>query len=112
MGQWTIEFYQDVRGRRPVTEFIKSQPSGRQAVLVRVINLLEQYGPSLSGPHTRHVDDKVWELRAGAGRVFYFAHTGRRLILLHAYIKKSQRAPRREIETALRRLADVLEREQ
>jgi phage-related protein len=54
----------------------------------------------------------LWELRAGAGRIFYVAYTGRRFILLHAYYKKSQKAPPQEIETAQRRLADFLEREQ
>ena len=78
---------------------------------MRVTNLLEQYGLALRAPHTRRISDKLWELRAGAGRVFYFAHTGQRFILLHAYTKKSQKAPTREIETAFRRLADVLERE-
>jgi phage-related protein len=49
------------------------------------------------------------ELRAGAGRVFYFACSGHKLVLLHGYVKKSRRAPKREIEMALRRMAEVLE---
>jgi hypothetical protein len=66
---------------------------------------------ALGDPHARPISDKLWELRAGAGRIFYVALTGRRFTLLHAYIKKSRKAPEREIETARRRLADLLERE-
>ena len=66
----------------------------------------------LRSPYVEHVEGPIWELRAEfGGRVFYFAHSGRRFVLLHGYRKKSQKAPRREIETALRRWEDVLRRE-
>ena len=53
----------------------------------------------------------LWELRAGAGRLFYAAHAGQRFIVLHGHRKKGRKAPRNEIETALRRWSDFLERE-
>jgi phage-related protein len=45
-------------------------------------------------------------------RVFYFALSGRRILLLHAFLKKSQQTPRRELEIAARRLAEVVESKQ
>jgi phage-related protein len=108
---WTVIFYKDGRGRDPVKEFILALAEDEQAALVGVIDLLQELGVSLRFPHSRPVDQGLWELRGGAGRIFYFAHTGRRFVLLHAYRKHSQKAPRREIETALRRWADYLERE-
>jgi hypothetical protein len=51
------------------------------------------------------------ELRASASRFFYFAFTGRRFVILHGYRKKSQKAPRREIEAALRRMDGYVERQ-
>lgn len=112
MAEWSVEFYQDARGNRPVADFLKEQQPDTRAALLRTIDLLQRYGVNLGAPHTRPISDKLWELRAGAGRIFYVAHTGRRFILLHAYYKKAQKAPAREIETAKRRLADFLEREQ
>jgi phage-related protein len=61
-------------------------------------------------PYASHIEGPLWELRAGAGRLFCFMDTGERFILLHAYRKKSQKAPRREIDTALRRMREFQER--
>ncbi len=63
-------------------------------------------------PHARPIDAGLWELRAGAARLFYFAYINRRFIMLHGYRKQSQKAPRQEIETARRRWAAFLEGEQ
>jgi phage-related protein len=76
-----------------------------------VLDLLQEFGPLLGMPHARPVGD-LWELRAGPGRLFYFAYMGRRFIILHGYRKQGPKAPKREIETAMRRWADFLEREQ
>jgi phage-related protein len=67
----------------------------------------------LQMPHARPVAGQrgLWELRAGAIRLFYFAHTGQRFIVLHGFRKKSRKTPRREIVTAERRRSEFLERE-
>lgn len=78
------------------------------------------FASSISGDQWRpflHVDDtaegKLWELRIRAGRkayrVIYFAFTGQRFILLHAFLKKTRKTPRKQIAIAQRRLADFLE---
>jgi phage-related protein len=107
---WKVEFYLDARGKNPVLEFINSLAPKERAVVLRVIDLLEEYGTALRMPHARPVGD-LWELRAGAGRIFYVAIHKRRLLLLHGYRKQSQKAPQQEIEMARRRLYDFLERE-
>ncbi len=107
---WRVEFYVDARNRAPALEFIKSMSKQEQAELLRVLELLAEFGVKIGMPHARPIEG-MWELRAGAGRLFYVAHTGRRFIVLHGYRKRSQAAPRREIETALRRWADFLEKE-
>lgn len=108
---WTVEFYVDARGRMPVLEFIESLQQREVSAVLRAIDLLEEFGPMLTMPHARPIEGGLWELRAGASRVFYFAHVKRRLVLLHAYRKKGQKTPRHEIETAWRRWADLKERE-
>jgi phage-related protein len=107
---WQIEFYTDARGYSPALDFLQSLPKREQAELLRVIDLLQEFGVQLGMPHARPIAG-LWELRGGAGRLFYVAHTGRRFIILHGYRKQSQAAPRREIETAQRRWTDFLERE-
>jgi phage-related protein len=80
-----------------------------RAAVARVIALLEEHGTALGAPAAKHLQGRLWELRARgrvAHRVLYFAITGRRLVLLHAFAKKTQTTPRREMETALRRLND------
>jgi phage-related protein len=109
--RWTVEFYTDVRGRRPAWEFVQALPAKEYAAMLRALDLLQEFGVCLKMPHVAPVEKGLWELRAEAGRLFYFAHTGRRFIILHGYRKKSQKAPRREIEMALRRWDDLLRRE-
>ncbi len=58
--------------------------------------------------HLRPIEGKLWELKVSAQRVFYVVVTGPEVVFLHAYRKQSQAAPRREIETALRRMREVL----
>ena len=110
-ASWKVEFYRDARGHSPAWEFLQQLPGVERAKLLAVIDLLQEFGVSLRFPHTRLIEKGLWELRAGPGRLFYVALVGRRLVILHGYRKKSQKAPRREIEAALRRWADLLERE-
>ena len=109
-AKWAIEFYEDARGDVPARDFLRSLPSGEHAAALRVFRLLREFGTALGMPHARPISG-LWELRAGPGRFFYFAHTGRRFIILHGYRKQTQKAPAREIETAKRRLQDFQERE-
>jgi phage-related protein len=64
-------------------------------------------------PYARHLTGKLWELRVPSGgqayRVLYFAYAEHRFVLLHAFSKKTQKTPRREIDVALRRMTEFLE---
>jgi len=105
--EWEIEFYTDVRGQSPATEFINGLPEQEQVAVGRALLLLQEFGVHLGAPHVRSMTGhrKLWELRAGAIRLFYFAHTGRRFIILHAFRKKSGKTPKQEIAIAERRMA-------
>ena len=107
---WPIEFYADARGQAPAYEFIESLAPGEHAAALRVLDLLARYGPRLGMPHACHVEGALWELRAGPGRLFYFLCLGERFIILHGYRKRTPKMPKREIETALRRMNEVLGR--
>jgi phage-related protein len=62
----------------------------------------------LAAAVTRHIRGKLWELKASANRIFYVLVTGPEVVLLHAYKKQRQKAPVKEIETAERRMEEVL----
>ena len=108
---WVVDFYLDARGRNPVLDFVDGLAKQEQAKIFRVLKLLQEYGPLQGGIDARPIAG-MWELRISAERIFYFAYTGQRVILLHGYHKQSQKAPKREIETARRRMAEFMERGQ
>jgi len=111
-SNWAIEFYTDARGKSAVVEFINGLPVRERAKVRNVLRLLREFGVLLQMPHARPVSGYrgLWELRAGPIRLFYFAHTGQRFIVLHAFRKKSRKTPTREIATAERRMTKFLER--
>jgi phage-related protein len=108
---WIIEFYNDRRGRSPAREFLASLTKQEQAEALRVFSLLREYGTQLGMPHARPIAG-LWELRPGPNRFFYVARSGRRFVVLHGYRKQSRAAPQSEIETARRRWADLVAREE
>ena len=115
--QWQVVFYETRSGRQPVREFLDALPIPDRAAVLRNLSLLQEFGLNAGAPLVRAVRGrhKLWELRIkatrGAIRVFYFAHTGRRFVVLHGFVKKSQKTPAKELDIAERRMIDVLERE-
>ncbi|WP_295885536.1 type II toxin-antitoxin system RelE/ParE family toxin [uncultured Thiohalocapsa sp.] len=91
-----------------------AMPPDIRARFLHVAELLEAFGPRQVGmPHVRHLEGKLWEMRLtgrdGIARAVYVARTGQRLTVLHVFIKKTQKTPRKALETArnrLRRLTD------
>jgi phage-related protein len=91
-----------------------AMPPDIRARFLRVAELLQTFGPRQVGmPHVRHLEGKLWEMRLtgrdGIARAVYVARTGQRLTVLHVFTKKTQKTPRKALETAhnrLRRLTD------
>ncbi len=110
--QWTIDYYKDTKGNEPVKEFLNSLPSPAKAKAMRLIEFLAERGVLLKEPYTKHIRDKIRELRLkdkqGAIRILYFTYTGKRFILLHGFIKKTDKTPAREIEIAEKRMNDYI----
>ena len=83
-----------------------------RARLLRIVELIEQVGlEQVHEPYIQHPEDKLWEMRAkapdGIARAIYVTATGRRLVILHAFVKKSQKTPKQAIETARQRANEV-----
>lgn len=66
---------------------------------------VSQHGPMAGAANARQICGKLWEFRQGQHRLFYTITSDYVLVLLHAFKKQKQRAPKREINLALRRLA-------
>lgn len=90
---------------------IESWPVDVLADYAHLIELLAQHGPSLRLPHSRAFGDGLFELRprgrSGIGRAFYCFLLGKRVVVVHAFIKKTQETPDRELKLARKRVKDL-----
>jgi phage-related protein len=90
---------------------IESWPVDVLADYARLVELLLEYGPGLRLPHSRALGDGLFELRphgrSGIGRAFYCFIVGRRITVLHAFIKKTQQTPDRDLKLARKRLKEL-----
>ena len=90
---------------------IESWPVDVVADYARLVELLIDHGPSLRLPHSRAFGDGLFELRpkgrSGIGRSFYCFMLGKQVIILHAFIKKSQQTPDKELKLARKRLKEL-----
>ena len=91
---------------------IESWPVDVLADYARLVELLAEHGPSLRLPHSRAFGDGLFELRprgrSGIGRALYCFMLARRVVVLHAFIKKTQETPDRELKLARKRLKELL----
>ena len=76
--------------------------------------MLEDYGPGLKQPYSKHLEDGIFELRvkfsSDITRTLYFFAKGKRIILTNGFVKKTQKTPKKEIDLAKKRKVDYLER--
>ena len=98
----------DTAGNEPVKDFILEQPHGAKAEIIHVFKLLREFNIQLGMPYVRKIDRSgLRELRikhsSDLYRIFYFAYTGQKFVLLHAILKRSDRTPEGDIELAIKR---------
>jgi len=104
---WTVEFLDE-----DVLTALSVLPADIRAGFERIVHLIEAHGlERMREPYVKHLEGPVWEMRMrgkdGIARAAYVTATGRRVIVVHVFPKKTQKTPRREIETALRRAKEV-----
>ena len=106
---WRVEYYVNRRGESPVKEFLSEQRPRVKAKVLDAIDILIQSGPFLKPPYMKKLDKDLYELRIKsvvAVRVFYSPITGV-YYLLHAFVKKTQKTPDREMKIALDRIKEL-----
>jgi phage-related protein len=112
-----IHFYRDRNGNEPVAEYIaelaqkKDKDSRIKLNKIRdYIKVLSEYGTQAGEPYIKHLDGEIWELRPLRDRILFIGWANGGYVLLHQFMKKTQKTPAREIEKAKRELADLIER--
>jgi phage-related protein len=99
----------------PVVDELDGLPVQASAHAYQLLEEIEEKGFDATRVVFRHLQAKLWEIKmnlpgTGGYRIFYFSVQGDTLLLLHAYAKKSQKAPKHHIETALERMGDAIRR--
>jgi phage-related protein len=87
-------------------------PADMRARLVRISELIGSVGlPNVKEPHVRHVGGQLWEIRlkgkAGIARAVYVTARAQRVVILRAFIKKTEKTPTGEIDLALQRAKEL-----
>jgi phage-related protein len=106
--EWHVEVLNET-----VQEELDALPHDIRARLIRLSRHISQVGlETLSEPHVKHLEGKLWEMRLmgrdGIARALYVTALGRRVIIVRAFVKKTQRTPRAEIDLALKRAKEVV----
>jgi len=90
---------------------IESWPAGILADYARLVELLMEHGPALKMPHSKSLGQSLFELRPhgeeGIGRALYCFLAGRKVTVVHAFIKKTQETPQRELKIARKRVKEL-----
>jgi phage-related protein len=116
---YEVEFYRDKSDKSEIVEYLdnlkekgktsKNERVNRDKILAYII-ALKEYGTRMGQPAVKHIDGSLWELRPLANRILFFYWKDNKFVLLHHFVKKSQKAPVREIEQARAKMKDFIER--
>ena len=104
---WTVEPLNET-----VANELRALPDDMRSRLERIVLMIRELGlERMREPYVKHLQGKLWEMRMtgrdGIARAVYVTATGRRAIIVRAFVKKTQKTPRSEIELALRRAEEV-----
>ena len=103
---WEIDFYDD-----SVSSDVLSLPPKIQAKMLRLFDLVEEHGPQLGEPHSKPLNDGLFELRVKAQEgiarsIFCYASKGK-ISILYVFIKKTQKTPKKYLDMAKKRMMEV-----
>lgn len=114
---YKVYFYRDKKGKQPVLDYLKElskkKDKGSRIKFNKMndyIQALSVYGTILGEPYLKYLGGNIWELRPLRDRILFVAWDNGSFVLLHCFMKKTQKTPMREIERARRELEDLKER--
>jgi phage-related protein len=105
--RWSVEFF-DEETKAALDAF----PLDIRASFQRIVELIQAHGlERVREPYLKHLDGPLWEMRlkgkSGIARAVYVTATGMRIVVVHIFVKKTQKTPRREITQALKKAKEV-----
>jgi len=111
-NKYEVVFFKDYKGKLPVKDYLYKQPIKDRSKMLKYIRFLKDRKGYLDEPYSRHIKGKIRELRVDFAnrkhRIFYFTFVKQTIILLHAFTKKTNKTPRREIKKAEARLKNII----
>ncbi|HEY9189234.1 MAG TPA: type II toxin-antitoxin system RelE/ParE family toxin [Sulfurovum sp.] len=103
---WVVTFYNE-----KVAKETLGFPAGVLADLLHILEMIEELGPNLGKPHTAPMGDGLFEIRSkgkeGIGRSFFAIAINDEIVILHSFVKKSQKTPKKELDKARKRLKEI-----
>ena len=103
---WQLDYY-----NAKVAASVDAWPVGMLASFDRLARMMQEHGPDLGMPHTKALGAGLFEIRAkgreGIGRAFYCTQVGKRIVILHAIVKKTRKTPAHDLDIARARLKQV-----
>ena len=116
---YKVEFYEDKNGNSEISDYfyelVQKSKTDKDARINKnkifsYIKALEEYGTRIGNPIVKHIEGNLWELRPLKNRIFFFYWKDNKFVLVHHFIKRTQKTPKKEIEKALSNIKDWLER--
>ena len=103
---WKITFFNEM-----VEADTLAFPSGILANLLHIMEMIEEFGPNIGKPYTAPMGKGLFEIRAkgkeGIGRSLFCIEKDKEIIVLHSFMKKTQKTPRRELDKARKRMKEL-----
>lgn len=111
--KFTINYWRTLSGKAPVEKYIDAIDSSEErSELLSLLKGVQENGTYAVGVEFRQIEGKLWELkirlRGHQHRIFYVVLKGNEMVLLHAYLKKTQKAPINEVQVAKQRMKSVI----
>ena len=115
--KYNVLFYRNEQGEEPVrdylNELVKKKDKDSRIKLNKIrdyVKILRIYGTRAGEPYVKHIEGDIWELRPLRDRIFFVAWINDSFVLLHHFMKKTQKTPKREIKQAQKEYADLQKR--
>lgn len=106
MNKWTIEFFNET-----IESDTLSLPPKILAKMLHIFELIEIAGAMLGEPYTKPLKDGLFEIRSksleGIGRSIYCYQKGQKIIILHSFVKKDQKTPKKDLDLAIKRKKEI-----
>jgi phage-related protein len=114
IGKWSVIYYVSDSGEIPVRDFLDAAKPSLKTKALRILLHVSEYGLQSVIPHLKKLSGTpFWEIRilgTDSTRILFVTEINRQVVLLHAFYKKTQKTPQREISIVLNRLKDYTEK--